>query len=106
MEDRKAGAELGGLEQRAVARERPDPHLAPLVADVVQLGEVVDVHEPLGRGEAELHHRQQAVATGDDPRLRAVAFEQAEGVLHTRGTLVLERCRYLHNPVSLPGSTG
>ena len=37
------------------------------LADVGQLGEVVDVDQVLGVGQPQLHHRQQAVAAGDDP---------------------------------------
>ena len=50
-----------GLEQRAVARHRADPDLVAVRLDVAELvGERVDVDHVRGRGEAELHHRQQA----------------------------------------------
>ena len=49
-----------------------------------------------GAGEAQLHHRQQAVPAGDEPRLRSVAFEQRQRVIHAGGALVLERRGYLH----------
>ena len=61
-----------------VAGHRADAQLVAVDADVGQLGEVVDVDEHLGPGQAELHHRQQAVAAGDQPGLGAVPFEQGD----------------------------
>ena len=69
-----------GLEQLAVPGERADPHLAALLADVVELGgERVDVDQVLGRREPQLHHRQQRVAAGDEPGLRARGAPAARG---------------------------
>ena len=67
----KCSREQLGLQQVDVAGQRADPDLAALLADVGELGEVVDVDQVLGAGEPQLHHRQQAVAAGDDPRLGA-----------------------------------
>ena len=58
--------------------------------------EVVDVDERLGPGEAQLHHRQQAVPAGDEPGLGAVLLEQRERVVDAGGPFVLERRWYLH----------
>ena len=74
----------------------PIAQLVALDPDVGEVGEVVDVDEHLGPGQAQLHHRQQAVAAGDEPGLGAVALEQREGVVDAGGPLVLERCGYLH----------
>ena len=77
-EDREVAGEQLGLEHLAVARERADAHLAVLLADVAELGlERVDVDQVLRRREPQLHHRQQRVAAGDEPRLRARAAPAA-----------------------------
>ena len=61
-EQREVAREQLGAQQVDVAGQRADPDLAVLLADVGELGEVVDVDQVLGRGEPQLHHRQQAVA--------------------------------------------
>ena len=93
-----------GLEQVAVARHRADPDLAVVLADVAELvGQRVDVDHVLGRGEAQLHHRQQASG-----RRRAAArpgpssSSSVERVLDARGALVVERCWNLQDGPSLP----
>ena len=50
----------------------------------------------LGPGEPQLHHRQQAVAAGHEPGLRAVALEQRQRVVDAGGALVLEWRGCLH----------
>ena len=68
-----------GLEQRAVARHRADPDLVAVRLDVAELvGERIDVDHVRRRGEAELHHRQQRVAAGEQPCLRAELCEQRQ----------------------------
>jgi hypothetical protein len=64
--------------------------------DVVEVSQVVDIDEALGPGQPQLHHRQQAVAAGDEPGLGAVTIEQRQRVLDARGPLVLERRGCLH----------
>jgi hypothetical protein len=60
-EDREVLGQQLGLEEVDVPGERADADLGPRVADVRQLGEVVDVDQVLGVGQPQLHHRQQAV---------------------------------------------
>ena len=70
--------------------------------DVAELvGERVDVDHVRRRGEAELHHRQQRVAPGEQPRLRAELGEQHQRVLDARRALVAERCRDLQDRLLL-----
>ena len=88
--DREVPGEQLRAEQVHVAGERADADLAVLLADVGELREVVDVDQVLGAGEPQLHHRQQAVAAGDDPRLGAEPLERRDGALDARRTLVLE----------------
>jgi len=85
-----------GLQQVDVPRQRPDPDLAFLLADVGELVELVDVDQVLRVGQAELHHRQQAVTARDDARLGAEPLERFDRALHARRTLILECCRGLH----------
>ena len=49
----------------------PMTRAPPVLGDALQLLEVLQIDEMLRRGEAQLHHRDQAVAAGDDPRLVA-----------------------------------
>ena len=49
----------------------PIADLVALLADVRELRQVVDVDQVRGVREPQLHHRQQAVAAGDDARVRA-----------------------------------
>src|ERR671935_1836172 len=77
--------------------KRADQNLAPLFADVGELGEVVDVDQQLGLREAQLHHRQQAVAAGDDPGVRADALERGDRALEARRALVVKRRWSLHS---------
>ena len=91
-----------GVEQRRVPGERTDAQDVGVLGDVPQLGDVVDVDEPLGPREPELHHRQQAVPTGDDAGLGPVAFEQLQRVADAGGADVVERSRYLHGGTPFP----
>ena len=96
---RKCSPATADDEQLGVAGHRPDPQLVALEADVGELaGEVVDVDEVLGPGEAQLHHREQRVAAGDEPRLGSELLEQGDGVADAGRALVPERCRCLHVP--------
>jgi hypothetical protein len=103
-DDREALGEQVGLEDVAMPRERADAHLRALVADVGQLAlERVDVDEVLRRGQPQLHHRQQRVAPGDQPRLGAEPLQQRDGLVDARRARVLERRGYLHAAPSLLG---
>ena len=79
-----------GLQQLHVARQRADPQLVALLADVGQLMQVVDVDQVLGIREAKLHHRQQAVPPGDDSGLGAEPLQRLDRALDTCGAFVLE----------------
>jgi hypothetical protein len=72
--DREQPSEQLRLEQLAVARQRAEVHRAVLLADVGELVKVVDVDEMLGRRQAQLHHREQAVTACDKSRVRAEAL--------------------------------
>jgi hypothetical protein len=55
----------------------------------------------LGHREAELHHRQQRVATGEQTRLGAKPLQQRERFVDAARALVLKRCWDLHGSSSL-----
>ena len=79
-----------------MARHRADLDHPLVLADVGEVGEVVDVDQVRGLGEPQLHHRQQAVAAGDDPRLRAEPLERRDRALDAGRTFVLEWRGGLH----------
>jgi hypothetical protein len=101
VHDREEPPDQVGLQERRVPGERTDAEHVGLLGDVPQLGDVVDVDQPLGPGEPQLHHRQQAVPAGDDAGLGAVAFEQFEHVADAGRADVVERGRYLHGDTPL-----
>ena len=93
----KSGGQLVGLQQLAVPGQRADPDPVRLDGDVAQLGvQVVDVDQVLHVGQPQLHHRQQAVPAGDQPGRAAQPVQQPDRLIDAAGSLVLERCGYLH----------
>src|SRR5205807_9514590 len=73
-----------------VAGERPDPQLAVLDGDEVELFDRVDVHQGARLGEPEAHQRDQAVAAGQHLGVLAEALQQLGGLLNGGCPLVLE----------------
>ena len=100
-EEREVLGEQLGLEEIDMPRQRADPDLAALLADVRELREIVDVDQVLGVRQPQLHHRQQAVTARDDARLGTEPLEGRDGALHTRRTLVLECRRSLQHVLLL-----
>ena len=96
MDHREQPPDDLGVEQVGVPGQGAYPQPVAVEGDVPQLGEVVDVDDPVGPRQPELHHRQQAVPAGDDAGLGAVALEEFEGVLDAGRPHVVERSRYLH----------
>ena len=86
----------GRGEQVGMANHRPDTQLVSFDPDALQICQVVDIHENLRRSEPELHQRQQAVPSGDQPRVLTMPFEQRDRLIDARRALVLERSWYLH----------
>ena len=83
--------EVGRLDVH-VARHRTDRDLVALLADVRQIGESSDVDQHARLRESQLHHRQQAVAAGDELGLVAVLADEADRFLGGLGADVVERC--------------
>ena len=67
-----------------------DPHVRQVG------GEVVDVDQVFRPSQAQLHHRQQRVAPGDQPGIGPVLPEEGHGVPDARGAFVPERWWCLH----------
>ncbi|CFR85116.1 Uncharacterised protein [Mycobacterium tuberculosis] len=106
-EDRAHRRQRIGVQNLSMAGHRTQPNQVGIVDsadhDVAEFGgQVVDVHEVLGVGDAQLHHRQQAVPAGDHPRSLPQPIQQSDGVVHAGGTFVFERPRYLHAPQCRP----
>ncbi len=80
-DDRKEAGHVGGFEERCVAGQRAHPQLVAVAEDEFEFDQVVDVDQPLWSGQAELHHRQQAVPAGDDPRLGAVPCKECKSIV-------------------------
>ena len=84
------GLQDGRMDQVVFHRHRTNDHGLPFFADAAQLGNAVDVDQVLGLGKAQLHHRQQAVATGQQLGIRPVLAQQGHGLTHAFGGVVLE----------------
>ena len=71
-----------------------DLHLAVAVgAHVAQLLDPTDIDQMLGRGQAQLHHRHQAVPPGQDLALGPELGNKARGLGQRLRSVVLERLR-------------
>jgi hypothetical protein len=83
-------------QQLGMPHHRADHQLVTLDREPRQLRQAVDVDQRFRLGQAQLHHRDETVAAGDDPRLRAVPLQELEGVRDAVGSLVLEHGGNLH----------
>ena len=92
QQGRAAGDGAGGLHV-AVGGAGADDDVAPLGADLAQLLDPADVDQMLGRRQAQLHGRQQAVAPGEQAGVVAVLLQQAHRLVEGGGTMVLEARR-------------
>src|SRR5216117_4067764 len=72
-----AGADEVGLLQVRFAREGTDAKKAVRLADERKSGNAVDVDEVAGAGQAELHERDEALASGEDLGLLTELCEQS-----------------------------
>ena len=74
----------------ALGGHRADHDLAALEADAFQLGDAGEVDEMGRHGEAQLHHRNEAVAAGDDAGVGIQPAEQGDRVREAGGAMILE----------------
>ena len=68
--------------------QRADAQLAAGLLDVGELGQAVDVDEHAGLGQPQLHHRDEAVAAGQDTVVRPA--QQRQRMLDAGRALVLD----------------
>jgi len=85
--------------ERGVPRQRANAQFLIFATQKIQLGDAVDVEELRRAREAEVHHRRQALAAGEDLALLAVRGEQIEQRLDRRERVILEGGR-LHRSTS------
>ena len=76
--------------------QRADPQFSVVHADIPQSGKPTDVHERRRAGETEVHHRDEALAAGDELGVVAKLGEQRYGLIGGSRTVVPER-RGLHH---------
>ena len=95
----KCSPAAGRVEQLRMPGQRADPQLAAVDPEIGQLAEPVDVDQGLRLRQPQLHHRDQAVPAGQDPRLGAEPAEQGQRVLDAGCLLVLDVRRNLHAPL-------
>jgi hypothetical protein len=93
------------VEQFGVPGQRADRELVAVLSEVGELRQAVDVHQELGPGEAELHHRDEAVPARERPGFPVSVGQQRERGLKRGRALVLDGRRYLHGAYPLSGST-
>ena len=92
-EDREQLVQERRFEEIAMTGHRPDPDLAVVRAHIPQLPrQRIDVYHVLRGGEPELHHREQAVPTGQQPGVRTELLQQRESVFDARRALITKRC--------------
>ena len=83
----------GGLTHR-----RPNGEPAILPADIVELGDAVDIDEMGGSGESEVHQGDQALSPGEDAALLTQRGEDGVGFIQARGQVIDKRRRF-HAPL-------
>ena len=89
-EQRRLGAQDVGRDEVTVPGQRADRDGVAVEPDVGRLGDAADVDERGREREAQLHHRQQRVAAGEQLGLVAVLAEQRDGLVDRVGAHVVE----------------
>ncbi len=89
-QDRHLGGEQCAPLQITVAGQRADRHVVAAVSDVGQVRQAADVDEDGRRGQAELHQRQQGMASGQEFGVVAVLGEERERLVGGAGPQVVE----------------
>src|SRR5690606_12434088 len=83
-----------------VAGARADMHPLRACLDSREVRDIVDVDEPLGPGEAEVHHGDEALAACQHLALVRVLGQFGHRLRESRGAYVVEDARF--HQISLP----
>jgi len=89
-QDRSRGPDLRAVGNVVVTGERPNRDVTALLAHVAEVAQLSDVDQDGRRGQAELHERQQGVASGEQLGLVAMVREHDDGFGDRTGTQVIE----------------
>ena len=87
----KIPGQAGVVLERAIAGQRADAGAATGSADPGQFADLIDVDQDGRPGQAKIHGRYQALATGEKLRLVAVFGLQQERLLQRRCRNIFER---------------
>ena len=74
-------AQIGGVLELRVGRQRPDPPVAVLALDAVQPGHLAQVDQQRRRGQPQLHQRQQRVSAGQELGVLAAVGERLDRIV-------------------------
>lgn len=89
-------SELGANQLRRchpiVRNSRADYDSAALFGNLAEFTDPRDIDEMCGLHKPQLHHRQKAVATGEEPRIVTKLSDKDECLLDRSDTMVLECC--------------
>ncbi len=85
-------------EQFVLGGHGADDDVAAIGLDALEVGNAAEIDQ-IGRGrEAQLHHRDEAVAAGDGAGVLAELGEQTDGFLDRRRAMIVERPWYHGRP--------
>ena len=99
-QDRDLRGQQIGADQLVLRGHGADDDVAAVGADAFEVGDARKVDQMVGRGEPQLHHRDQAVAAGERARVLAEIGEQGDGFVDGFRAVVGE-CAWDHG--FLPG---
>src|SRR5215471_14078634 len=71
-----------------------DDHSIRVGLNPTQLLQVLQINQMLRPSQSELHHRDQAVSAGDDPRVFTVVRQKPERLVERAGPMIGERRGY------------
>ena len=101
---RRARTNEPAFERVLLARCGADAEDSAVAADPGKPVDDVEVDQDRWCGEAEIHHRHEALPPCDEPRVRAVARQKRQRLVEIAGPMHLE-CGGLHGPSSMIAST-
>ncbi len=76
-----------------LGRGRADDEVRPVLANAFEFGDRAEIDQVGRFGEAELHHRYEAVPARQRPRLLAQVGQQSDGLGNRFGAMIIKRGR-------------